>query len=197
MPLKEVIKPVNKRTVALTTEQYKEIITTMKQGFTGCRPNERVATALMLEANLGLRISDIIQLRLNDIVRDGDRYRLAITEQKTGKARVFTVPLALYQFIRCYCLDNEIPANAIIFPLTERAIQRQLQLICDYLNIKGVSTHSFRKYYATEIYRNNGYNIALVQQLLQHSSTAVTQRYIGIQQREVEQAIENHLKLDV
>lgn len=188
---------MNKRTVALTTEQYKEIITTMKQGFTGCRPNERVATALMLEANLGLRISDIIRLRLNDIVRDGERYRLAITEQKTGKARVFTVPLALYQFIRCYCLDNGISADAIIFPLTERAIQRQLQLVCDYLGITGVSTHSFRKYYATEIYRNNGYNIALVQQLLQHSSTAVTQRYIGIQQREVEQAIENHLKLDV
>lgn len=52
----------------------------------------------MLEANLGLRISDIVQLRLCDIVKDGNRYRLAIIEQKTGKARVFTVPLALYQF---------------------------------------------------------------------------------------------------
>lgn len=113
---------MNKRTVALTTEQYKEIITTMKQGFTGCRPNERVATALMLEANLGLRISDIIRLRLSDIVRDGERYRLAITELKTGKARVFTVPLALYQFIRCYCLDHGIAADEVIFPLTERAI---------------------------------------------------------------------------
>lgn len=189
-------RPLNKRTVALTTEQYKEIISTMKQGFTGCRPNERVATALMLEANLGLRISDIIKLCLSDIVRDGERYRLAITEQKTGKSRIFTVPLALYQFIRCYCMDHDIPADAVIFPLTERAIQKQLKLVCDYLEIRGGSTHSFRKYYATEIYRNNGYNIALVQQLLQHSSAAVTQRYIGIQQREVEQAIENHLKLD-
>lgn len=188
---------MNKRTVALTTEQYKEIITTMKQGFTGCRPNERVATALMLEANLGLRISDIIRLRLSDIVRDGERYRLAITELKTGKARVFTVPLALYQFIRCYCLDHGIAADAVIFPLTERAIQKQLKLVCDYLDIKGVSTHSFRKFYATEIYRNSGYNIALVQQLLQHSSAAVTQRYIGVQQKEVEQAIERHLQLDV
>lgn len=77
---------MNKRTVALTTEQYKEIISTMKQGFTGCRPNERVATALMLEANLGLRISDIIKLCLSDIVRDGERYRLAIKERKTGKS---------------------------------------------------------------------------------------------------------------
>lgn len=188
---------MNKKTVALTTEQYKEIIQTMKQGFSGCRPNERIATALMLEANLGIRISDILKLRLSDIIRDGDRYRLSITEQKTGKARVFTVPFALYQFIRCYCLDNGIAATDIIFPITERAVQKQLRIVCDYLGIPGVSTHSFRKYYATEIYRNNGYNIALVQHLLQHSSAAVTQRYIGIQQKEVEAAIEGHLCLEI
>jgi len=188
---------MNKKTVALTTDQYKEIIQTMKQGFSGCRPNERIATALILEANLGIRISDILKLRLADIVRDGDRYRLSIIEQKTGKARMFTVPFALYQFIRCYCLDNDIAATDIIFPITERAVQKQVRIVCDYLGIPDVSTHSFRKYYATEIYKNNGYNIALVQHLLQHSSTAVTQRYIGIQQREIEKAIENHLCLDI
>ena len=150
----------------------------------------------MLEANLGLRISDILRLRLSDIVRDGDRYRLAITEQKTGKQRVFTVPYVLYSFIRLYCVDNDIAADAIMFPLTERAIQKQLKLVCDYLDYSGISTHSFRKFYATEIYKNSGYNIALVQHLLQHSSTAVTQRYIGIQPREVEAAIEKHLCID-
>lgn len=185
------------KTVALTTEQYKEIIGTMKRGFAGCRPNERIATALMLEANLGLRISDILKLRLSDIVKDGNRYRLSIIEQKTGKERVFTVPLALYQFIRCYCVDHDILADEIIFPITERAVQKQLKLVCDYLGYDKISTHSFRKYYATEIYKNNGYNIALVQQLLQHSSTAITQRYIGIQQKQIEDAIEKHLLLDV
>lgn len=185
------------KTVALTTEQYKEIIGTMKRGFAGCRPNGRIATALMLEANLGLRISDILKLRLSDIVKDGNRYRLSIIEQKTGKERVFTVPLALYQFIRCYCVDHDILADEIIFPITERAVQKQLKLVCDYLGYDKISTHSFRKYYATEIYKNNGYNIALVQQLLQHSSTAITQRYIGIQQKQIEDAIEKHLLLDV
>lgn len=188
---------MNKTTVALTLEQYKEIITTMREGFTGCRPNDRIATALMLEANLGLRISDILRLHLNDIVKDGDRYRLAITEQKTGKTRSFTVPMALYQFIKLYCLENHIVPTEVIFPLSERAVQKQLHIVCDYLGIQNVGTHSFRKFYATEIYRNSGYNIALVQHLLQHSSAAVTQRYIGIQQREVEQAIENHLKLNI
>ena len=50
---------MNIKTKALTTEQYKEIITTMKSGFCGCRPNERIATALVLEGNLGLRVSDM------------------------------------------------------------------------------------------------------------------------------------------
>lgn len=188
---------MNKSTVALTVEQYKEIIQTMKKGFSGCRGNNRIATALILEANLGLRISDILKLRLSDIVKDGERYRLSIVEQKTKKARTFTVPLALYQFIRCYCLDNNIPSDRIIFPVTARAVQKQLKLVCDYLDIQGIGTHSFRKFYATEIYKNNDYNIVLVQKLLQHSSAAVTQRYIGIQQQELEQAIENHLRLEV
>lgn len=152
---------MNKRTIALSAEQYKEIIQTMKQGFSGCRPNERIAAALMLEANLGLRISDIVRLRLSDIVKDGERYRLSIIEQKTGKACVFTVPLALYQFIRLYCMDNNISADAQIFPLTTRQIQKHLQIVCDYLGYTGISTHSFRKFYATEIYTKNGYNMRM------------------------------------
>ena len=186
---------MNKKTKALTTEQYKEIIQTMRDGFCGCRPNERIATALVLEGNLGLRISDILKLRLCDIVRDGDRYRLEITEQKTGKRREFTVPLVIWQYIENYCLRNGIAKSDRIFPLTERAVQKHLAIVCDYLGYEGISTHSFRKWYATEIYKANGYDIALVQRLLQHSSTATTQRYIGIEPQRIESAIEGHVQL--
>ena len=120
---------MNRKTIALTAEQYREISSTMKQGFTGCRPNDRAAMALMLEANLGLRISDIVNLHFSDIIKDGERYRLSIIEQKTGKARTFTVPLALYQFMRCYCLDHDIAPDALIFPITTRAIQKQLKFV--------------------------------------------------------------------
>ena len=186
---------MNKKTKALTTEQYTEIIKTMKEGSSAFRPNERIATALVLEGNLGLRISDILKLRPSDIVRDGDRYRLEITEQKTGKRRVFTVPLVIEQYIENYCLRNGIGRNNLIFPITERAVQKQLYLVCDYLGYQGISTHSFRKWYATEIYKANGYDIALVQRLLQHSSAAVTQRYIGIEPQRIEAAIQNHAQL--
>ena len=186
---------MNKKTKALTTEQYKEIIQTMKEGFCGCRPNDRIATALVLEGNLGLRISDIVKLRPCDIVRDGDRFRLEVVEQKTGKSRVFTVPLVIAQYIENYCLRNSIGKEDLIFPITERAVQKQLAIVCDYLGFEGISTHSFRKWYATEIYKSSGYDIALVQRLLQHSSASVTQRYIGIEPQRIEQAIEGHAQL--
>ena len=186
---------MNKKTKALTTEQYKEIITTMKTGGCGFRGNERIATALVLEGNLGLRISDILKLRPCDIVMDGDRYRLEIVEQKTSKKRVFTVPLVLKQYIDNYCLRNRIASNERIFPLTERAVQKQLRTVCDYLGYEGISTHSFRKWYATEIYNANGCDIALVQRLLQHASANTTQRYIGIEPQKIEEAILNHSQL--
>ena len=78
---------MNKKTMALTKEQYTTIIDTMRNGFLDYKPNNRIATALILEANLGIRVSDITELTLNKIVKDGDRYRLDLTEQKTNKKR--------------------------------------------------------------------------------------------------------------
>lgn len=184
-----------KRTVALTQEQFKEIIETMKEGFSGFHPNVRIATALVVEANLGIRISDVVQLKFSDIKRDGERYHLDIIEQKTGKKRNFTVPFQLYQYIKVYCLENNIGQDERIFPVTVRAVQKQLKKVCDYCGYENVSTHSFRKFFATEIYKNNGYDIMLVKQLLQHSSATTTQRYIGISSKQVENALEKHLNL--
>ena len=191
---------MNKKTVALTEEQYKNIIGTIRSGFI-CedghvvKQNERVAMALSLEANLGLRISDILQLRLNVFIRDGNRYRLDIVEKKTKKKREFTVPLEIYSYIQNYALENNINPAAKLFSLSERTVQNHLQLVCDYLDYENISTHSFRKYFATSIYENSNYNIELVRVLLQHSSVSITQRYIGLQRKEIEVALQNHIKL--
>ncbi len=108
---------------------------------------------------------------------------------------MFTVPLVIAQYVENYCLRNGIAREDLIFPITERAVQKQLAIVCDYLGFEGISTHSFRKWYATEIYKANGYDIALVQRLLQHSSAAVTQRYIGIEPQRIEAAIQGHAQL--
>lgn len=186
---------MNKKTVVLTKAQYQEIIDTMNKGFAGCRPNNRIATALMIEANLGIRIGDILNLRLCDIIQDGNRLRLNIKEGKTDKSRHFTVVPEIYEFIKAYTLKNNIGADERIFPITERAVQKHLGIVCDYLGFEGISTHSFRKYYATNIYEQNDYNVVLVQELLQHSSPSVTQKYIGIGHKALENAIKGHLCL--
>lgn len=191
---------MNKKTVALTEDQYKNIITTIRSGFVCAdghivKPNNRIAMALSLEANLGIRISDILQLRLSAIIHDGNRYRLNIVEQKTKKKREFTVPIEIYSYIQNYALENGINPAAKLFDISERTVQSHLQLVCGYLGYENISTHSFRKYFATSIYENNNYNIELVRVLLQHSSVATTQRYIGLQRKEIETALQNHIKL--
>ncbi|NLL78912.1 MAG: tyrosine-type recombinase/integrase, partial [Clostridiales bacterium] len=142
------------------------------------KPNERIATVLVLEYNLGLRVGDILQLKADSFVKDGSRYRLDIYEQKTGKYRNFTVPNEVYQFVRDYAYAHNISSKTKLFPITERAVLKHLQAVCSYLGLDGVGSHSFRKGYATNVYVNNHYNIELVRTLLQHSSVNVTQRYI-------------------
>lgn len=190
---------MNKKTIAITEAQYRNIISTMRAGFV-CpdghivKSNKKIATALTLEANLGLRISDILQLRLSAIIRDGDRYRLNIVEQKTKKKREFTVPTDIYIYIQNYALENNINPAAKLFDIGERAVNKHLRLVCDYLGYEGIGSHSFRKYFATSIYVNNNYDINLVRVLLQHSSTVTTQRYIGLQNKNIEDALQNHIK---
>lgn len=191
---------MNKKTVSLTRESYQLIIDAIRSGFTAkdgtiCKPNNRIATALVLEANLGLRIGDVMQLHACDIIKDGERYRLNITEGKTKKERNFTVPVELYNYILQYALDNNISSRAKLFDISERAIQKHLKLVCEALGLENIGSHSFRKFYATNLYNDNGYNIELVRQLLQHSSAAVTQRYIGIQPKQIEEAIQKNLFL--
>ena len=88
--------------VALTDTQYHEIIQALLHGCPGCRPNKRVAAILTAEANLGMRVGDILRLRMADIVKDGGRWRLNMTEEKTGKKRTFSVPEAVYGFLKSH-----------------------------------------------------------------------------------------------
>lgn len=190
---------MNYKCRSLTTDEFRRIITAIKTGFVhdGIRvhPNERIATILTVEANLGIRISDVLALHLSDIVKDGDRYRLSITEIKTGKPRNFTVPLEIYNYLQTYAYENGIAKESKLFDVGKRVVQQHLDKTCRYLSIHGVSTHSFRKYFATQVYIESGYNVELVRELLQHSSVTTTQRYIGVGTKEIEEALQKRVLL--
>ena len=101
---------MNKKTRAVDEETYKRIISVIRQGFlyegTHFKPNERIATVLVLEYNLGLRVGDILQLRMSSFVRDGNRYHLDIYEQKTGKYRNFYNPNGSISFCKGVCIQK-------------------------------------------------------------------------------------------
>lgn len=88
-----------------------------------------------------------------------------------------------------------IKANQKLFDITVRAVQKHLQMTCEFLELKGISTHSFRKFFAVSIYNANGFNVELVRTLLQHSSIAVTQHYLSVNSEVVEKALAGHIKL--
>lgn len=98
---------MSKKTRALNKEEYRLIIDCIKKGFdmpggTAVKANPRIAMALQCEALLGLRISDILRLRLDQFIADGSNYFVEVKEQKTGKTKKCFVPLELYCTIRQY-----------------------------------------------------------------------------------------------
>ena len=159
-------------------------------------PNEAMATMLQVEANTGIRISDVLKLKRGDIIKDGDRYRFDIVEQKTKKARHFTVPTPVFLMVEKYCVDHDIEKGEKIFPYDEaRSIQRIIKKIADFFGYENISTHSFRKYFATKAYQASGNDIELVSRLLQHSSSSITRAYIGIQDERTENVLKASVSL--
>jgi len=73
---------MNKKCVALTNEEYERVIDLLRNGFVYkdhmIRPNERIATIAILETTLGLRLGDVLKLRLSSFVRDGGSWKLDI-----------------------------------------------------------------------------------------------------------------------
>ena len=75
----------NKKTRAIDKGEFELIISTIQRGFitsTGqkIRPNKRIAAALCCEANLGLRIGDIVKLKLTDIIfESGTAFKVQVS----------------------------------------------------------------------------------------------------------------------
>lgn len=189
----------NKKTRPITLEEYNKVMECIAQGFTYTeegkekkfRPNAQLYIALALESNLGLRISDIKKLTLNNF-KGG---KLSVKEQKTGKQQYRNVNPALVNLIQEYVIEKGIKPSAPLITVTDTSIQKQLRIVCKYLELENVSTHSFRKLYATLQYEKNGNNIELVKELLNHSSIATTQRYIRVSQEAIDKASEDFFLL--
>lgn len=184
---------MNRKTCCITDDQFDTIIDLIENGSDMgiIKPNKEIALILTVTGNCGLRIGDCLSLKLNSFIKEGDEYKYNIKEDKTNKLRSFIIPREIYEMISDFAKENKIKKDENIFNYTERNIQKKLKQVREYLgdDYKDVSTHSFRKCSAMRIYRSSGNNIELTRKFLNHSSIAVTQKYLGVSDEEVNEVI--------
>ncbi len=190
---KEVKGKRNRRAARpLEYEEYMTIITLCQKGFTYkdesgidhiFRPNKQLAMTFILQANLGLRISDVLKLKPSTFKND----KLEVIEKKTGKLQYRTINRNLKELIYEYALENNIKSNDYLIQVKVRAIQKQLAIIANYLNLTNISSHSFRKLFGVTVYNKTNGNIELLKELFNHSNISTTQRYIKVSQKQIDE----------
>lgn len=164
--------------------------------------NPRDRMLYVLAVNSGLRIQDLLQIRVADVrgLKLGDR--LPIREKKTGKPNVIIankeIVAALEEYLafaqpedRHYLFKSRKTANS---PLTTLTVTKKVKAWAAAINLKGnFGAHTLRKTWTYHQRREFGVSWEVLAKRLNHSSPSVTRRYLGIQDEEVEEVLMNSL----
>ena len=143
-----------------------------------------------LGVNVGLRISDLLKIRMSD----PHRGQLKLREGKTKKTRVIDLNATAAAVIKRRQKEN--PEHEWLFqvssnrssnkPIDRSTVARKFQEVGDIVGVR-LGTHSMRKTLGWQMH-SNGAPIERICQVLNHSSPAVTMRYIGLIQEDIKQA---------
>lgn len=143
-----------------------------------------VKTAL----NTGLRISDILNLTFEDLdnptLKEKKTQRRKIVTFNSGCTENFSLLKAYYKKKKIKNFDTGFIFKSLIRPdshITYQGVNFYMKQIREDLNIEyPFNTHSFRKTWARTVYFQFNNDLALVMKALNHTNPAVTLRYIGI-----------------
>lgn len=151
------------------------------------RQNFRDYLLFELGINSGLRISDLLSLRVKDVK---GKYQIELREKKTDKVKTFQVNPKVQEQLNDYVtgLEPEIylfqSRKGDNKPISRVQAYRVLRKAADKLGIEKVGTHTLRKTFGYWHYKRNK-DVALLQQIFNHSSPSITLDYIGINQEEI------------
>lgn len=165
-----------------------EYIRVMKQFLR--EKNERNYILFVTGINSGLRISDILPLR----VLDAKRPYFTLREQKTKKQKRIAMTPSLQRELREYVKDKEDheflfkSREGINKPIGRSMAYKILQEAAEFVSLEEVGTHTLRKTFGYHFYLQYK-DVALLQEIFNHASPDVTLKYIGINQDGMDKAI--------
>ena len=161
--------------------------------------NPRDLLLFVLGINTGLRISDILPLKLGDVQdKKGDpKDYIYLTEKKTHKQRKIILNSEVKKALQIFFTKSDIyDLDTYLFTSSRddknkpMSKVRAWQLINEWCREVGIleriGCHTLRKTLGYQM-RKSGIAIEVIQEMLGHSSVGVTSRYIGISQEELEQ----------
>ena len=155
--------------------------------------SERNYMMFILGINSGLRISDILKLRVKDVK---NKEYINIREKKTGKQRIFPLNSLVKKDLKSFCEEKE--GNEYLIKSRESVnshLSRQMayRIIRDAgisQGVENLGTHSMRKTFGYHFYKQYK-DIVTLQKIFNHADPSVTLRYIGIETAAINTKIKN------
>ena len=138
----------------------------------------------LMGINVGLRISDILKLKVGQVKQ---KNYISIKEQKTGKYKKFPITDSFKSVLEEYIQDKNdeewlFSSQRGGKPITRIQAYRIINNACTKAGINAnVGTHTLRKTFGYHFYQEKK-DVALLQCLFNHSAPSITLRYIGINQ---------------
>ena len=171
----------------------------VKDYYSKTKRNPRNYLLIVFGMNTALRISDILQIKWEDIYDSSSntyREHISLNEQKTDKKNTIYINASVRKALELYRKSLEQPPTGFVFK-SQKGYNRSISRQQAYRIIKeaaayagyngGISCHSLRKtfgYYALK----KGISPAVIMKIYNHSSFRITQRYLGIDQEEKDEA---------
>lgn len=140
--------------------------------------------------NSGLRISDILKLRVRDVTGT----HISMREQKTGKQKLILITPELKRELKKYIQDKE--SHEYLFPSRQGLNQpigrsmayKILRSIAEEFGLQEIGCHTLRKTFGYFFYQQTK-DVVMLMKLFNHTSEKVTLRYIGIEQDTMDSAL--------
>ena len=148
------------------------------------RNGHRDYLLFLIGINSGLRISDILKLKVADVK---DKKYIELIEQKTGKYKRFPITKSFKKELEDFIVGKNYEEWLFTSSKGKKPISRiqAYRIICKACVCAGITshvgTHTLRKTFGYHFYQENK-DIALLQCIFNHSAPNVTLRYIGINQ---------------